>query len=452
MDRVLGRFKGDGLGARALRSSAVTIGGYGVSQALRLASNLLLARLLFPEAFGIMALVTVLMIGLVMFSDVGITPAIMSSKRGDDPAFLDTAWTIQVARGIMLWLVTLAAASPMAWFYDAPDLLYLIPVAGTTLIIAGLNPTRIDTAGRHMALGRVTALDLSSQVCSVFVTITLAWITGSVWALIIGSIVGALVMLVLSWTLLPGHRNRPRFEPDALQELVHYGKWIFLSTIAGFAILQSDKLIMGRLVTLDVLGLYNIGYFLASFPMMLGAALIGKLMIPLYRESPPSESQENFARLRKVRFLISGALIFGVAALAFGGIWLVDLLYDPRYAKSGGVVVIVSIALLPQIIGLTYDHVALARGDSKGFFFLALVRAVLQVSLLFAGVMAYGVAGAAIAMALSMALSYPLTAGLARRHGAWDGLHDAIMWAVSCIIAVLALTLHHDALIGFFGP
>ncbi|GAB1360936.1 hypothetical protein MASR1M32_01720 [Rhodobacter sp.] len=88
-----------GLMARALRGSALTAGSYAVTQALRLASNLILTRLLFPEAFGLMALVSVVLVGLQMFSDTGIGPAISRSPRGDEPAFLDTAWTVNVARG-----------------------------------------------------------------------------------------------------------------------------------------------------------------------------------------------------------------------------------------------------------------------------------------------------------------------------------------------------------------
>ena len=90
------------LAARALRASAITMGGFVASQALRLASNLVLTRLLFPEAFGLMALVTVFVMALVMLSDIGTGPAIMGSRRGDDPAFLDTAWTIQILRGAIL--------------------------------------------------------------------------------------------------------------------------------------------------------------------------------------------------------------------------------------------------------------------------------------------------------------------------------------------------------------
>ncbi len=87
----------------ALRGSIWTLGGYGASQVLRLAGNLVLARLLFPEAFGLSALVGVFMVGLAMFSDVGIGPSVIRSHRGDDADFLNTAWTIQVIRGLVLW-------------------------------------------------------------------------------------------------------------------------------------------------------------------------------------------------------------------------------------------------------------------------------------------------------------------------------------------------------------
>ena len=85
--------------ARVMRGSVLTAGSYAIAQGLRLVSNLILTRLLFPEAFGLMALVSVFLVGLAMFSDVGIGPAISQSKRGDDVGFLNTAWSIQVLRG-----------------------------------------------------------------------------------------------------------------------------------------------------------------------------------------------------------------------------------------------------------------------------------------------------------------------------------------------------------------
>ncbi|MDO8885242.1 oligosaccharide flippase family protein, partial [Pseudotabrizicola sp.] len=164
MSPVITRLQGNGLLARVMRSSAWTALGYGASQALRLASNLILTRLLFPEAFGLMALVSVFIVGLTMFSDVGTHPAILQHKRGDDPAFLNTAFSIQVTRGVVLWLASAAIAWPAAVFYGQPDLAMILPVAGFSLLLHGLEPTRVDTAARHLRLGRLTALDLITQV------------------------------------------------------------------------------------------------------------------------------------------------------------------------------------------------------------------------------------------------------------------------------------------------
>jgi len=237
---VLTRMRGGSLSARALRGSLVTVGGFGGSQVIRLASNLILTRLLFPEAFGMMALIAVFMQGLAMFSDVGVTPAILQSKRGDDRDFLNTAWTIQAIRGVCLWLAACALAWPVASFYGEPQLMQLLPVASLTLVIQGFNPTRMDTANRHLVLGRLTALDLGAQVLGIVVAVVLSWLTGSVWSLVISGLVSAVAVLVLYNLYLPGEANRFRWERAAVQELVHFGKWIFHSTVCGFLFLQSD--------------------------------------------------------------------------------------------------------------------------------------------------------------------------------------------------------------------
>ena len=87
----------------AVRGSFWSIVGFGGSQFIRLASNLLITRLLAPEIFGVMALVQVALQGLKMMSDVGISTAVMVGQRGDDPEYLNSAWTIQVIRGVLIW-------------------------------------------------------------------------------------------------------------------------------------------------------------------------------------------------------------------------------------------------------------------------------------------------------------------------------------------------------------
>lgn len=451
---MIAKLRGDGLVARVMRSSAWTVLGYGGSQAMRLLSNLILTRLLYPEAFGIMALVSVIIVGLTMFSDMGVSPSIMQHKRGDEPAFLNTAWTIQVIRGVVLWVFTFAIAYPVASFYGEPILAMLLPVAGFSLLIHGFEPTRVETAARHLRVGRVTFLDLIAQAIGIVAMVIMAWLLQSVWALALGWIISAAARLILMSVGLPGERNSFQWEREAGRDLIHFGFWLFLSTACGFLVAQGDKAILGKYLSLQHLGLYNIGFFLASFPLLLGQNVAGKILIPLYRERPPSASFENFKAIRKLRFLLTGAVLSLLAITAFAGEWLVDLMYDERYSDAGAILVLISISQIPQVIGMTYDQSALAAGDSRNYFLVTLARATLLMTFMIIGANHYSLIGAMAGQALASIAVYPALIWLARRHKAWDWAHDATYAALGVAIAIATLYVDQTAiraLIALFG-
>ena len=446
MEALVAKFRGSSLDARFMRSSVFTLGGYAMAQVLRLASNLILTRLLFPEAFGMMALVSVIMQGLAMFSDVGVSPSIMQSKRGDDQKFLDTAWTIQVIRGVLLWITACLLAIPVASLYGEPLLAWILPCAGITLFITGFNPTRLDTANRHLLMGRLTGLDLAVQAVTIAITIGLAWYLESVWALVISGIISSLLVLITYNVFLPGQRNRFQWEPEAASELISFGKWIFLSTICGFLYMQGDKLLIGKFLTLEQFGIYNIGFFLASFPLLMGSMMTRKLLIPLYRERPPAESAENFRSLQKMRFLLTAGMMALTGGVSVAGVVLIDVLYDPRYLMAGAVVVLIAAMQMPQILVLTYEQAALASGDSRRFFVLSVARAVLTLGCLYVGLRLGGLFGALVGQGVAGLAAYPFVVWLARHAKAWDPKHDAVYACVASGIIILALWLNFDAI------
>jgi O-antigen/teichoic acid export membrane protein len=426
--------------ARVGRSASWIVLGYGASQAIRLASNLILTRLLFPEAFGLMALVSVVTVGLMLFSDVGIAPAIAQSRRGDDPDFLNTAWTIQVMRGFALWLAACALAYPVSLFYGLPELAHYLPIAALSLVFAGFHPTRIETAHRHLLMGRLTALDVLSQVIGISVMIFLAWAWQSVMALVIGSVVTEIAKLTLTHLFLPGDHNRFRWERPAVKELITFGKWIFLSTVFWFFASQGDKAILGKFLTLDVLGIYNIGYFLASFPLLMGQNVTSRVMIPVYREGAEAH------RIAKLRYGLSGGLIGLLGIMALAGPWLIDVLYDARYVSAGAIMVLLGCGLIPQVIGMTYDQAALAAGDSRRFFIYNAARSSLQVSFLLIGASVGGLVGAILGMSAAMVLAHGVLIWLARAHGVWDARHDLTFAGIGTAVAALAIWLHWDVI------
>ena len=433
-NQLLAQAGGAGIWARAARGSAWTALSFVAAQGFRLISNLILTRLLFPEAFGIMALVTVLLVGLTLFSDMGVGPAIMQSKRGDEADFLDTAWTIQILRGGGLWLAACALAYPAALFYEQPLIAQLLPVASLSLLFAGFEPTRVDTANRHLLLGRVTVLDLISTLIGIAVMLVLAYYMRSVWALAFGGVVTAALRLALLSAFMPGKRNRLRWERAAGAELLHFGFWIFLSSVCGFLVSQGDRAILGKFLSIEGLGIYNIGAFLAMFPIMLGSTVTARVLIPIYREHAQGMDAAAQARLRRLRFFVTAGLMLVLALLALAGPFIVGVLYDARYVAAGGVMVAICAVQMIVVVFLTYDQAALASGDSRGFFVASAAKAGLQTAGFLIGALYLGLGGAMLGQALAMLLYVPVIARLAWRHRVWDARHDAVFLGLALML------------------
>lgn len=440
-------FSGGGVRARALRASALTLMNFGGSKALRLVSNLALTRILFPEAFGLMALVQVFLAGLQMFSDVGLNTSIIQNKRGDEPDFLNTAWTLQIIRGVLLWLGACALAIPAAQLYNEPMLAYLLPVAGFTSVIGSFKPTKVATANRHLKLGRQTALDLISQALGIVIMVALALMMESVWSLVIGALIGRVVFVTLLWLYIPGAGNRLLWEPKAVREMFHFGKFIFLGTVAGFIINQGDRAVLGKFISLYDLGIYNIAMFLGTLPFLLVMALTSKIVMPLYRMKPPIESDQNRAKIHQARRLISTAVLSLSFVMAFGGIALIEFMYDPRYALAGPMVVLFSLAIVPQVVFNGYEGALLSAGDSKRHFLLLTVRAALQVVLLIVLVKAFGIFGAICAGAIASLMTWPLRVALVHRYRANDHIGDAVFLTLGFTINGFACWLYWDEIL-----
>ena len=432
--------------SRLMRGAVLTGGNFVLSQALRFGSNLILARLLFPDAFGLMALVTMILFGLTMLSDAGIQQSIMQNARGDDPDFLNTAFTLNVLRGGLLWLLACAVAWPAAHLYDAPELLAVLPVCAVSLLLAGLAPMRIYTSERHIRLGYVTLVQLLAHVAGISVMIVLAWATGSYWAMVWGTIAAAGVKLTLEWAFIPGPSSRLRWEGAAARDLLRFGGWIMLSSGFGFLLAQGDRAILGYFFSLADLGLYNIAWFLAAFPVLLMQALTEKMLIPAYRESLAASGGQNSARLRRIRYLLTATVMAMLTVMALIGPVLIGFLYDDRYLMAGPMIVLISCAQLLPLVSATYPHAALARGESRRFFWLTAFRAITQSALFLAGFLLMGLPGAMAGQALAAVAVYPAVVRLARHTGVWDKTHDMIFYAVALGIIALALVVHAETL------
>lgn len=405
---------------RAVQSFVWTVAGYGSSQVLRLGGNLVLTRLLTPEAFGLMALVQTFLVGLQMFSDFGIVPNIVQSKRGDDPAFLNTAWTIQAIRGVGLWLVSCLIAVPIARFYNEPMLMQLLPVSGLTALIAGFSSTKLATANRRLALRRLTVLDVTTYAMSLVVMVTAGWFYRSVWVLVIGSVVGSILRTIASHVYLKGEKNWFGWDQEAVEEMRRFGRWIFLSTVFGFFAQQSDRLILGWLLDVRFLGIYTIALGLASVVEQIVGQVNHKVLFPSYAELVRERPGDLYRALRKARLMLILLSVSSVVFLVFCGKWLIDVLYDDRYVEAGWMLRVLAVGFLGRVLSITYEDVVMARGQTFVMMSFTITHTCVQLASMFLGYQWFGAHGVVFGLAVSDWISYIVYAGYFARISLWQ--------------------------------
>lgn len=348
----------------AIRGTIWTIAGYGASQILRFGSNLILTRLLFPELFGLMSLVYVFITGLHLFSDIGIGPSIIQNKRGDDPAFLNTAWTMQVIRSFGLWFGCLMIAWPVAKFYGEPQMLWLIPVVGLSTIITGFNSTAPFTLNRHMAVAQLAIFELGGQVISLTVMLVWAWFSPTIWALVIGGFVSDSFRLVWSHRLIPRPPNRFAWDQAAVKSIFSFGKWIFLSTALTFLATQADRLILGKLISLEMLGIYSIAFALADMPRQVILAISSRVIFPAVSKLADLPRETFRAKVLQNRKPILVTLAVGLTVLISFGDLLILVLYDRRYTQAAWMMPILALGIWHTVLYSTMSPSLLALGKS----------------------------------------------------------------------------------------
>ena len=250
----------------AVRSAVWTVFGYGTGQALRFGSNLILTRLLVPEYFGLMTVVNTLRIGIELFSDIGILQSIVNNKRGDEPVFLNTAWTLQTIRGVILWLFLLIVTFPIATFYHDQNLLWLIPITGISSILDGFCSTSVYSLHRRLQLGKLIRFDLIVQVLTLATLIIWSLLSPGLNALAFGVIAGSIYKMVGSHWLIRGYSNRFAWDRDAVTDILTFAKWLFVASAVMFLNDQADRLILAKLLSFRLLGVYAIAYTLAGIP------------------------------------------------------------------------------------------------------------------------------------------------------------------------------------------
>ncbi|HEY8706669.1 MAG TPA: oligosaccharide flippase family protein, partial [Burkholderiaceae bacterium] len=243
---------------RVMRSGGITATGYAANQVLRFASNLILTRLLFPEAFGIMAIMQTVVVGVTMLSDVGVAQSVVRHARGAEPSFLNTAWTIQIAKGALMAIALWAASGPVARAYHQPMLEGMMPWAALAALVGGFASTKVALANRNVETLHITLVNFGALATGIVATMLFAWHNPTPYALVWGNLCATIASVVASHAFLHGPSNRLAWDRAVALSILSFGGWVMLSSAVGYMTGEGNKLVVASLIDIRLLGLFGL--------------------------------------------------------------------------------------------------------------------------------------------------------------------------------------------------
>jgi len=394
---------------RALRAGVWTVGAYGLDLGTRLLSTLVMTRLLFPAAFGVVAAAMAIIVGLGLMSDFGVRAVIIQSPRGEDEDFLRSAWVFQASRGIILWSVLLLiciivnlpavhSGFPVDSVFADTSFPFIASALGISLIFAGLESTVLGLNARRLNLKPLLLVDFTGKLLSIPIMFAWAWFLPNAWALVAGSLASSAVRLVMSHIAVPGPRMAFRWKADHIDEILHFGKWITVSSIASFITSQSDVIVLGLLLPSSSLGIYFIAKMLVGTVEGLLERLQSSLSLPIFGEVLRRDPRNFRNRYYRFRLPLDLAAGFCSGFIFIAGSLIVSLLYDTRYTNAGPMLqtLAIGIALYPlQFIRSAFTAIGKTYIPAS----VAIVEAVSLITFMISGFMVFGTTGAVVGIA-----------------------------------------------------
>jgi O-antigen/teichoic acid export membrane protein len=388
-------------------------GGAIVERSLRFVRYVILARILAPDQFGLMALVMVAASALEALTEVGIKQSVIQNKRGADPEYLNVAWWFQAVRGMGLFAFAFLAAPWISSFYERPELLRLLRVAFLAVLFRGFISPRAYVLEKQYRFGVVVFLIQGSGILGAVITIVSALIIRNVWALVIGFVSEFAIMCVLSYVFVP---FLPRFkmERGCLGELMEFARGMFGVPVLTMIAFETDVLVLGKVVTKDELGMYYLAMTLVLLPITLFGRVITPILLPAF-----SEKQDDREALRRVLLrVVRSTAVFTVPLVAFmascaGGVLAV--VYGSEYAAVTIPCTVLCLLIVCRTQAPIFNSAYLAVGQPRMNRRFVVLRAAIVGGLIYPAIIHFGLLGAAVVAVLGNSISLLMQVFWSRR-------------------------------------
>ncbi|CAN7728692.1 lipopolysaccharide biosynthesis protein [Pseudorhodoferax sp. LjRoot39] len=359
-----------------------------IINALSILSTFVLARLLAPEDFGLVALGTTLMLLVTEVTELSLAQALV---RHADPTreHFDTAWTLNALRGTVLGALFLAGATPAAQLYGDPRLVGIMLALGSSIFLSGLiNPRRVLLT-RQLVFWQEFVLNVGQKLAGVAASILVAYLYQSYWALVVGIVVTQLANVAISYMVLP---FLPRVRFAHARELFSFSLWITAARFVDTLNWRFDQLFVGKLLGSTALGHYSMGSTLASIPTRETTGPLRQTFFPAFASMQNDDARMAAAYQRAQAVVTAVALPAGIGAALLADP-LIRLVMGEKWVPAIAIVQALAAVYALQTLGSSADSVGMAKGQTRLLFMRSLQMLLVRVPLIVVATLYFGMAG-----------------------------------------------------------
>jgi PST family polysaccharide transporter/lipopolysaccharide exporter len=364
------------------------------SRALQIVMVIVLANLLSPKDFGLLGIGLLVLSGLENFSDLGLNSAVIQQKEENVDRYLDTMWTLQLARGAVLATVIVLIAPVVASVFNEPRATDIVRLIALSPIFVALRNPGIVYFKKDLDFHLEFLYQMSGSVTRFAVSLAWALLSPTVWALVAGLVASEFVKTLFSYA---GHGYRPwlSFDRERAGELINYGKWITGNSILYFLNSEGDDAIVGWLLSATALGFYQTAFRLSNAPATEVTQVISNVMFPAFStlQDDLGALRDAYYRMLQLTAFVSFPIAFGIAAVA--DVFVLTFL-GQEWAQMITVMKILAGYALLRSIGKTMSPLWKAIGRPDYITKVSLLRVVIAAILIIPATNAYGINGAGL--------------------------------------------------------
>lgn len=393
----------------ALTGVAWLLGFRILDRAAGVVSFLVLARLLLPEHFGVVALATAVIAFIEILTSLGLD-TILIQVRDPTPDHYDTAWTIQIASSSICALLIAALAWPASEFFREPRLFAVLCLLALSFAIEGMQSIKLVDFRRAMRFDKEFQFLATRRLITIVVTISAALALRNEMALAVGMLVSRIVGTGLSYVMRP---YKPRLTLALKGEFVAKSTWLLLSSIVLFIRQRSSDFVLGRIRGAASVGAYTLASDLATMVTMELATPINRVSLSdLSARRTQEDLVDRFDLVTGVVAVILTPLGLGLAGCATVA---VPVLFGPAWVSAGDVLRVLAVASLLAALVSNLGVPIISLGHYRYNALIHAIGAAALLPLLIAGVYFHGPVGAAVAVLIANAVTASTALFFAKR-------------------------------------